>query len=645
MYSPLDATRKEIRLLHVHSGAWNDDVKCHLETVSLNDNPKFNAISYVWGDPNITLPITIDGEPLAITRNLCNGLQRLRKTDETLIIYADAACINQSDVNERSQQVQLMGEIYSSAQEVFIWLGYGRESQAPVARPDIIHWFKDGTDMKVLESYFEKDDLEHQPDEETEDALGLFVYLGTRAMDIHLSEVPFFDVKERKLIPKHKWPAVVRAGNTLLSNPWWTRIWVVQETVLAREATVVYCNITVPWKVVTDAVELSDRHDKYCCEELKSSLPYSDVEIIDQLLSNMHSGAGMMKEMKNRGRKLSLRQIMRQTHLRDAVDIRDKVFGILGLVDDWRGASPVAPDYNMSPKEVLMQAILHDIETGGSLGFLMGTTISGIPGVPSWVTERSVRTPDHTQAARVRDGCSLLFSADGRCGVNVERRDDILMVDGFEPKLRISRVSPILSSPDTSPKAYVENVKICYRMVGLGEEIHLPHSRRQTQEEWFLRTMAQDCWMWSSFTRDIWHRPEHSGNIFKRLGDIDVACLSRAFWSWLKARAENKEIRNTRYESDDDHIRGFLRSCDMNSAYRRFFITEDGRMGLGPPEMLPDDSIAILLGSNVPLCLRPVLNASQGHYTLVGDTYVHGLMDGEGVPPNWEDHVVKIHLH
>ncbi|CAN9398148.1 unnamed protein product [Alternaria alternata] len=389
-----------------------------------------------------------------------------------------------------------MGEIYSSAQEVFIWLGYGRESQAPVARPDIIHWFKDGTDMKVLESYFEKDDLEHQPDEETEDALGLFVYLGTRAMDIHLSEVPFFDVKERKLIPKHKWPAVVRAGNTLLSNPWWTRIWVVQETVLAREATVVYCNITVPWKVVTDAVELSDRHDKYCCEELKSSLPYSDVEIIDQLLSNMHSGAGMMKEMKNRGRKLSLRQIMRQTHLRDAVDIRDKVFGILGLVDDWRGASPVAPDYNMSPKEVFMQAILHDIETGGSLGFLMGTTISGIPGVPSWVTERS-----------------------------------------------------------------------------------------------------------------------------------------------------NKEIRNTRYESDDDHIRGFLRSCDMNSAYRRFFITEDGRMGLGPPEMLPDDSIAILLGSNVPLCLRPVLNASQGHYTLVGDTYVHGLMDGEGVPPNWEDHVVKIHLH
>ena len=124
MYSPLDATRKEIRLLHVHSGAWNDDVKCHLETVSLNDNPKFNAISYVWGDPNITLPITIDGEPLAITRNLCNALQRLRKTDETLIIYADAACINQSDVNERSQQVQLMGEIYSSAQEVFIWLGH-----------------------------------------------------------------------------------------------------------------------------------------------------------------------------------------------------------------------------------------------------------------------------------------------------------------------------------------------------------------------------------------------------------------------------------------------------------------------------------------------------------------------------------------
>jgi hypothetical protein len=645
MYSPLDATRKEIRLLHVHPGAWNDDVKCHLETVSLNDNPKFYAISYVWGDPNITLPITIDGESLAITRNLCNGLQRLRKIDKTLVIFADAACINQSDMNERSEQVQLMREIYSSAQEVFIWLGYGREQQAPVARPEIIYWFKDGTDMEVLESYFEQDDLEYQPDEETEDALGLFVYLGTRAMDIHLSEVPFFDVKERKLIPKQKWPAVVRAGKTLLSNPWWTRIWVVQETVLAREATVVYCNITVPWKVVTDAVELSDRHDKYCCEELKLSLPYNDVEIIDQLLSAMHSGAGMMKEMRNRGRQLSLRQIMRQTHLRDAVDIRDKVFGILGLVDDWGGASPIAPDYNMSPKEVFMQVMLHDIKTGGSLILLMGTTISGIPGVPSWVTERSVRTPDHTHAARVRAGCSLLFSADDHYEANVERRGDILIVDGFEPKLTISQVSPILSSPETSQKAYVEHVKICCRMVGLGEEIHLPHLQRQIQEECFLRTMAQDCWTRSSFTRDIWHRPEHSGNVFQRLEDIDVACLSRSFWSWLQARAENEEIRSTRYESDDNRIRGFLQSCDMNSAYRRLFITEDGRMGLGPPEMLSGDLIAILLGSNVPLCLRSVMNAPQGHYTLVGDTYVHGLMDGQAVPSNCEEQLVKIHLH
>ena len=97
---------------------------------------------------------------------------------------------------------------------------------------------------------------------------------------------------------------------------------------------------------------------------------------------------------------------------------------------------------------------------------------------------------------------------------------------------------------------------------------------------------------------------------------------------------------------DDFGLVSLFGDCWYSANWRRrFFITEDGHMGLGPPEMLPGDTIAILLGGSVPFCLRTVQDAPKDHYTLVGDTYVHDLMDGEGVPPNWEDHVVKIHLH
>ncbi|KAI4924338.1 uncharacterized protein J4E92_007419, partial [Alternaria infectoria] len=205
MYSQLDASRKEIRLLHVHPGAWNDDIECHLETASLNDNPQFYAISYVWGDPTITLPIRIDGEPLEITQNLRNGLQRLRRTDEVLIIYADAACINQSDLNERSEQVQLMGEIYSLAEETFIWLGYGCSARAPFKRPVTVDWTGDERDVEFVDAYFKQSKFLHggrEEQKEAEDVLGFFVYIRICGMDKHVGEIPFFTVENGRLLRK-----------------------------------------------------------------------------------------------------------------------------------------------------------------------------------------------------------------------------------------------------------------------------------------------------------------------------------------------------------------------------------------------------------------------------------------------------------
>ena len=58
---------------------------------------------------------------------------------------------------------------------------------------------------------------------------------------------------------------------------------------------------------------------------------------------------------------------------------------------------------------------------------------------------------------------------------------------------------------------------------------------------------------------------------------------------------------------------------------RRFFVSKDGYFGLAPPDAQEGDRIAVLFGVNVPFILRKIgLN-----YQIVGESYVHGLMNGE----------------
>lgn len=121
--SRLDADALEIRLLLVHSGEATEEVQCSLQLVSLTDKPKFTALSYVWGDTDITTPIRVDGQVFDATASLESALRHIRKGDVEETLWVDAVCINQEDMVERQQQITLMGDLYSKANRVIIWLG------------------------------------------------------------------------------------------------------------------------------------------------------------------------------------------------------------------------------------------------------------------------------------------------------------------------------------------------------------------------------------------------------------------------------------------------------------------------------------------------------------------------------------------
>jgi len=110
----------------------------------------------------------------------------------------------------------------------------------------------------------------------------------------------------------------------------------------------------------------------------------------------------------------------------------------------------------------------------------------------------------------------------------------------------------------------------------------------------------------------------------------DVADLSRRVVIKLQQAFEDLET--------DDPVATLLENMKVAEEYlnmvrvqllgRTVFVCKNGYLGLGPQHVQTGDIIAVMDGSPVPIVLRPI---EDGFYELVGESYVHGIMDGEAV--------------
>ncbi|KAJ9131012.1 Heterokaryon incompatibility protein [Pleurostoma richardsiae] len=124
-YRPLGD--KEIRQLILYPGDDTAPIQCALYSLSLEHAAtKYVALSYLWGDPSATERIFVDNHEFQATSNLAAALRHIRrnlKEEQTAVLWVDAVCINQADVEERSAQVRMMRDIYGTAALILCWLG------------------------------------------------------------------------------------------------------------------------------------------------------------------------------------------------------------------------------------------------------------------------------------------------------------------------------------------------------------------------------------------------------------------------------------------------------------------------------------------------------------------------------------------
>jgi hypothetical protein len=123
---PLPSVSKCIRVLDIRTASdATAAVVADLRVVDLASSPKFTALSYVWSSPEPNRIITCNGMDVVISANGHSALRHLWTTLGAFTIWIDGICIDQANALEKEHQIPLMGDIYSRATSVYIWLGEG----------------------------------------------------------------------------------------------------------------------------------------------------------------------------------------------------------------------------------------------------------------------------------------------------------------------------------------------------------------------------------------------------------------------------------------------------------------------------------------------------------------------------------------
>ncbi|KAI1102379.1 heterokaryon incompatibility protein-domain-containing protein [Jackrogersella minutella] len=139
-HQKLSNNQTHIRLLELLPGKLEEPIKCKLAETGLNGIRSYEALSYVWGNPNETITVSVNDATFRVTRNLHSAMLRLRDSKSSRTLWIDAICINQTDLTEKQHQIEIMREIYRQATSVILWLGEPQESNlhSNIKVPDFV---------------------------------------------------------------------------------------------------------------------------------------------------------------------------------------------------------------------------------------------------------------------------------------------------------------------------------------------------------------------------------------------------------------------------------------------------------------------------------------------------------------------------
>jgi hypothetical protein len=612
-YYPLP--RLFFRLLKLDaSRARSGQVICSIEKHVEFFCPDYEAISYCWGTGDKTHSIAVDVgggqmQQIKITKSAYNVIAALCPIQGERYLWIDSICINQDDRDERDSQIPLMDGIYGRASRVIAYLGTSQ--YASLANNFISRGIWHGIGVGI-------------PPVEVDGAFNI--------------GVPFkSDI--------HGW----RAFRELTRNALWSRMWILQEVVLAEKLVIHNGGAIFPWPFLYNFEKMFKGHTMKN-PHLEDGNKVSGQHLFPQ--ADVFGRHKLMLDYRRRGERDEQKPLKRKPLADLLVDLRhlevspdhqeDRVNAVLAI-----STAPLRPDHTKTVAEVYTSAALHTLESGSFLIF----SIAGLChrtsqlDLPSWVPDltrapHSINDVGYTKYqagtsttqlhsiesdgeelrifGRIIDEIDFCFPpATNPAGSGTNSADYPFKVTTEDMKARedeFFNIESPLSAPGRLFKNLIEMIAAlsasipdladAFRIAGL-----------TAVEDFDGKTSPASDTMFRSY--------QDFQNLMFTLQD-DAVLQPRTF---LKRYQQSRKVKNAQEKLN---WRQFFKRAEAVSIRRKFALTYQGHhAAMVPKGTRSGDRLCVFEGSPVPHVLRSA--GDDGCFYLYGDAYVHGFMNGEAL--------------
>jgi hypothetical protein len=597
------------------------ELRCEIADSRLGLTPDFEALSYTWDQDVFPVTLNTPSGELKVTENLASALRRFRSAKRTRTLWVDAVCINQASIPERNQQVGIMSSIFRDAKRVLCWIG--------------------------------------EADEHTEQALTKIRQLanshslyGLPEVDAHMwFQIPMLDAPEveaRSLIKS----AEDHHIHSVYSRRWFSRLWVVQEVTLSKQA-VLCCGVyEMAWTVfatgllvLTAATQRAGpfpyrpptlRAYLQCWNIVRTRAKYRLLSSPNSIVMSAHTGFVM-----------AISRLM----MHDCKDQHDRIYAVLGL-DPSENPITIIPDYSIPVTklyahlaiEVLRRGEIEILFDAGLAYRKTGLIAADGRHLPSWGPEyrrshhvewidpyaweqerfkRAIEVPPVVLVQETEDAI-LVRGTILDCVAFGFTQEVTLMV----PQLNFASVRHIVAIlvqkfQEVNPQGYPtgeESTEVLARLLLL-DGTTIDHTARFLPVQ-TIETMIEH---WMAYKE---HCIPEDGEVFTKLRAAAQEPLENdslvRFWDDKFPTSLSTEARKGwLFHRCLQHILGKCPIAGM----------EGGVFGMIPAGTMLGDSIAVFEGARMPYILRKAENSES--YQLIGSCYIQGIMHGGVVGAKW----------
>jgi hypothetical protein len=583
--------------------------------------------------------------PYHVGQNLYDAHGQISRDCPAIYLWLDAISISQTDTAEKNNQVGLMGRIFSSAENVFCWLG--REDQ---------HTLRAVEFMKLIY-----------------EMLGRVVAAGSdlrSALQLHIEDeraISLMRETSNGRLPIEGPPpsrAHWQAFLDLCKRRYFTRLWIVQEYGLAKDPVFLCGSHSFSWRILS-LTSMYATIGLWVGEFLtKYGLDGSPVKTLNAISAASLRGWDMDAYRQTHLQRknitadsqtpyLILTHALAMSPMFRAFDAHDRIYALLGLAlyrTRPPGMLPIQPRYETNVS-ILFREVASVLTLGlptlMCLAIVEDRTVRKTPDLPSWVPDFNLQEDRGSGSNTFAKLCAgvrpdlpgvLSRSIDGsRLSLQGTFVDSIEEYANPMPTGRYhyprSTLRRILELVQCLPLVYEhtaqDRLEALWRTLVWDMDQHTDSRAAAMTGECFPQWLGKSLVRHSGGDDLNWDADETRALTELLLSMIEHSTYADSYLAQsplAELRAGKTHLFEMKKQQEFD-LRAdvFLKRCHFPC--RKLMRTSTNYLGLCLPSAERGDQVWILSGGRLPVILRPLPESDTCEY--LGEAFVHGISFGE----------------